>query len=157
MHERGLWGLWLKRKQALLPVQAGSVRPPSPAARAPLATSSGTPPHPPTTPVPTPTPTPTAPLLQVADPDMVGMMELFSNPDNQALLKAKMEELKEVLRGGCGGGAWRWAAAAGSGCWLACQARVPCVACREAPTAHLTHPLCHPRPPAHRRTRSSRT
>jgi hypothetical protein len=32
----------------------------------------------------------------VAGPEMAGMMELFSNPDNQAVLKAKMEELKDV-------------------------------------------------------------
>jgi hypothetical protein len=35
-------------------------------------------------------------MSQVADPEMAGMMELFSNPDNQAVLKAKMEELKDV-------------------------------------------------------------
>lgn len=34
---------------------------------------------------------------------MVGMMELFSNPDNQQLLKAKMEELKEVRPPWCQG------------------------------------------------------
>lgn len=34
--------------------------------------------------------------VQVADPEMLTMMELFSNPDNQALLKAKMEEMKDV-------------------------------------------------------------
>ena len=33
---------------------------------------------------------------QVADPEMLTMMELFSNPENQPLLKAKMEELKQV-------------------------------------------------------------
>jgi hypothetical protein len=33
-------------------------------------------------------------MTQVADPEMMTMMELFSNPDNQGLLKAKMEELK---------------------------------------------------------------
>ena len=43
---------------------------------------------------------------------MLTMMELFSNPDNQALLKAKMEEMKDVSwerwsgggRGPAGGG-----------------------------------------------------
>ena len=40
---------------------------------------------------------------QVADPETASMMELFSNPDNQALLKAKMEELKEVWAAGGGG------------------------------------------------------
>ncbi len=41
---------------------------------------------------------------------MLTMMELFSNPDNQALLKAKMEEMKDVSAalGGSGGrGGWR--------------------------------------------------
>jgi hypothetical protein len=38
-------------------------------------------------------------MSQVADPEMMTMMELFSNPENQSVLKAKMEELKEV-RGG---------------------------------------------------------
>ena len=40
-------------------------------------------------------------MQQVADPEMLTMMELFSNPENQTLLKAKMEELKEV-----GGAVW---------------------------------------------------
>ncbi len=33
-------------------------------------------------------------MSQVADPEMQTMMELFSNPANQELVKAKMEELK---------------------------------------------------------------
>ncbi|KAL4438040.1 hypothetical protein ABPG77_004261 [Micractinium sp. CCAP 211/92] len=34
-------------------------------------------------------------MSQVADPEMLTMMELFSNPENQALLKSKMEEMKD--------------------------------------------------------------
>ena len=41
-----------------------------------------------------------APPAQVADPEMLTMMELFSNPDNQALLKAKKEEMKDVSAAG---------------------------------------------------------
>jgi hypothetical protein len=33
-------------------------------------------------------------MQQVGDPETLGMMELFSNPANQEVLKAKMEELK---------------------------------------------------------------
>ena len=44
--------------------------------------------------------------VQVADPEMLTMMELFSNPDNQALLKAKMEEMKDVRL--AAGGVVRW-------------------------------------------------